>query len=264
MKKAILVVSFGTTYPDTLHRTIEAVEAAIARAFPDWDTFRAFTSEVVIRRLRQRDGVEIDTVAQAMERLAALGYTRVAVQSTHVLRAGEYEKMLSQLEPYRMQVQLSVGEPLLHAEADYLAVADALLSWLPPMEEGEALVLMGHGSDVSDNGEYARLEGILRRKSDRILIGTVEGEPGLETVKHQLAEFPEIRRVLLAPFMVVAGKHVCREMCGTEDSWEEQLKLCGYTVRCDMQGMGECPAIRDLFVEHCRQAIFETRQEETR
>lgn len=264
MKKAILVVSFGTTYPDTLRRTIEAAEEAIARAFPEWDVYRAFTSEVVIRRLRQRDGVEIHTVARAMERLIALGYTRVAVQSTHVLRAGEYEKMLSQLEPYRTQVHLSVGAPLLHDDGDYVAVADALLHWLPPIEEGEALVLMGHGSDASDNGEYARLEEILREKSDRIFIGTVEGEPGMETVKRRLAGFPEIRRILLAPLMVVAGKHVCREMCGAEDSWEEQLKEGGYAVRCDMRGMGECPAIRDVFVEHCRQAIFEMRQEETR
>ena len=264
MKKAILVVSFGTTYPDTLHRTIEAVEAAIARAFPEWDVFRAFTSEVVIRRLRQRNGVEIDTVAQAMDRLIALGYTRVAVQSTHVLRAGEYEKMLSQLEPYRAQLEISVGAPLLHDDADYAAVTDTLLSWLPAVEPGEALVLMGHGSDQADNGEYARLEELLRRKFERIMVGTVEGEPGLETVKHHLTEFPEIRRILLAPLMVVAGKHVCREMCGGEDSWEEQLKDSGYAVRCDLRGMGECPAIRDLFVEHCRQAIFETRQEETR
>lgn len=264
MKQAILVVSFGTTYPDTLRRTIEVSEADIARAFPDWDVYRAFTSEVVIRRIFQRDGVEIDTVAQAMARLIASGYTRVVVQSTHVLRAGEYEKMLSQLEPYRTQVHLSVGAPLLYGDADYGAVADALLHWIPPIAEGEALVLMGHGSDQSDNGEYGRLEAILRRKSDHVFTGTVEGGPGLETVKCRLAEIPEIRRILLAPLMVVAGKHVCREMCGTEDSWEEQLKLCGYDVRCDLRGMGECPAIRDLFVEHCRQAIFETRQEETR
>ena len=256
MKRAILVVSFGTTYPDTLRRTIEGVEAAIAQAFPEWDMYRAFTSEVVIRRLYQRDGVEIDTVAQAMERLTALGYTRVVVQSTHVLRAGEYEKMLSQLEPYRAQVQLSVGAPLLHGDGDYTAVADALPGWLPPMEEGEALVLMGHGSDQSDNGEYVRVEEILRRKFQRIFIGTVEGEHGLETVKRRLAEFPEIRRILLAPLMVVAGKHVCLEMCGGNDSWEEQLKDCGYAVRCALRGMGECPAIRELFVEHCRQAIL--------
>ena len=44
MKKAILAVSFGTTYPDTLRQTIAATEQALAEAFPDWEVRRAFTS----------------------------------------------------------------------------------------------------------------------------------------------------------------------------------------------------------------------------
>ena len=43
MKKAILVVSFGTSYQDTLEKTILATEKDIARAFPGWEIRRAFT-----------------------------------------------------------------------------------------------------------------------------------------------------------------------------------------------------------------------------
>ncbi|MCX4319518.1 MAG: sirohydrochlorin cobaltochelatase, partial [Lachnospiraceae bacterium] len=35
MKKGILVVSFGTTHPDTRRLTIEAIERRIEKAFPD-------------------------------------------------------------------------------------------------------------------------------------------------------------------------------------------------------------------------------------
>ena len=85
MKKAILAVSFGTSYPDTLQRTIAATEEMLGKTFPDWEVRRAFTSGMIIRKLQKRDGVEIDTVTQAMERLEAEGYTHVAVQSTHVM-----------------------------------------------------------------------------------------------------------------------------------------------------------------------------------
>ena len=131
MKKAILVVSFGTSYPDTLEKTIAATENALAAAFPDWEVRRAFTSGMIIRKLHQRDGVQIDNVDQAMRRLEAEGFTHVAVQSTHVMHGDEYEKMLAQLEPYRLRMQVRVGMPLLHAESDYTAVADALSGWLP-------------------------------------------------------------------------------------------------------------------------------------
>ena len=79
MKKAILAVSFGTSYPDTLQRTIAATEEMLRKTFPDWEVRRAFTSGMIIRKLQKRDGVEIDTVTQAMKRLEAEGYETVCV-----------------------------------------------------------------------------------------------------------------------------------------------------------------------------------------
>ncbi|MCI7725689.1 MAG: precorrin-2 C(20)-methyltransferase [Clostridiales bacterium] len=255
MKKAILAVSFGTSYPDTLRKTIAATEQALAEAFPDWEVRRAFTSGMIIRKLKERDGVEIENVHQAMHRLEEEGYTHVAVQSTHVMHGEEYEKMLSQLEPYRMRMKISVGMPLLHSEEDYLSVAKALLNWLPTLDADEALVLMGHGTTHFANSAYAQMEHMLQASCDRVYLATVEGYPTLDSVERQLAKRPEICRLMLAPFMLVAGDHARNDMSGDEDSWAEQLKQAGYTVRCILQGLGECPAIRTLFVEHCRLAM---------
>ena len=44
-KKAILVVSFGTSYENTRKLTIEAIEHDIADAFPACPTYRAWTSK---------------------------------------------------------------------------------------------------------------------------------------------------------------------------------------------------------------------------
>ena len=255
MKKAILAVSFGTSYPDTLRKTIAATEQALAEAFPDWEVRRAFTSGMIIRKLKERDGVEIENVHQAMHRLEEEGYTHVAVQSTHVMHGEEYEKMLSQLEPYRMRMKISVGMPLLHSEGDYLSVAKALLNWLPTLDADEALVLMGHGTTHFANSAYAQMEHMLQAHCDRVYLATVEGYPTLDSVERQLAKRPEIRRLMLTPFMLVAGDHARNDMSGDEDSWAEQLKQAGYTVRCILQGLGECSAIRELFVEHCRLAM---------
>ena len=255
MKKAILAVSFGTSYPDTLLKTIAATEQALAGAFPDWEVRRAFTSGMIIRKLKERDGVEIENVSQAMHRLEQEGYTHVAVQSTHVMHGEEYEKMLSQLEPYRLRMQISVGMPLLHGEADYTSVAQALLNWLPPLDADEALVLMGHGTTHFANSAYAQMEHMLQGLCDRVYLATVEGYPTLDSVERQLAKRTEIRRLMLAPFMLVAGDHARNDMSADEDSWAAQLKKAGYPVRCILQGLGECPAIRALFVEHCRQAV---------
>ena len=260
MKQAILAVSFGTTYPDTLEKTIAATEAALAEAYPGWPVYRAFTSGMILKKLRQRDGVEIDNVAQAMARLEREGYTQVAVQSTHVMHGEEYEKMLAQLEPYKLTMEIAVGAPLLHAQSDYEAVADALLSWLPLPADGEALVLMGHGTAHFANSAYAQMEHVLQSRCPRIYIATVEGYPTLDSVAEQLQRQPEIRRLTLAPFMLVAGDHARNDMAGGEDSWKETLEAKGYEVRCILQGLGECPAIQKLFVAHCGGAMERLRR----
>ena len=255
MKQAILVVSFGTSYHDTMEKTILATEGAMARAFPDWEVRRAFTSGMIIRKLKERDGVSIDNVTEALKRLYEEEFTRVVVQPTHVMHGEEYEKLTRMVEPWREQLRISIGMPLLHSVADYAAAAEAMLGWLPVPHEGEALILMGHGTEHFANSCYAQMEYILRSRNDRIYVGTVEGYPGLSDIMAQLKKRPEIRRVTLAPFMLVAGDHARNDMTGDEDSWKHRLEEQGYGVNCILRGLGECPAIQALFAEHCREAI---------
>ena len=49
MGKALLMVSFGTSYPETLEKNISRIEAAVAAALPDRTLFRAFTSGMILR-----------------------------------------------------------------------------------------------------------------------------------------------------------------------------------------------------------------------
>ena len=51
MKKAILVVSFGTSYLEPLKNSIENVENKIRNQFKDYDVYRAFTSQMYIEHL---------------------------------------------------------------------------------------------------------------------------------------------------------------------------------------------------------------------
>ena len=51
MKKAIVVVSFGTSYLEQLKNSIENVEGKIREKFKDYDVYRAFTAHMIIRKL---------------------------------------------------------------------------------------------------------------------------------------------------------------------------------------------------------------------
>ena len=77
MKKGILVVSFGTTHPDTRRLTIEAIERRIEKAFPDYSFYRAFTSGIIIKKMKEREGISVMTVRQALKAIA-FGYRRIS------------------------------------------------------------------------------------------------------------------------------------------------------------------------------------------
>jgi len=137
MKKALLVVSFGTSYPDTCEKNIVACERELAASCPDRDTFRAFTSGMIIRKLKQRDGIEIDTPLQALQKLAEQGYQDVAIQSLHIINGDEYEKIVREVQSLRpLFLRLTLGAPLLSSHNDYVQLMQALRQQMPPLAGG--------------------------------------------------------------------------------------------------------------------------------
>lgn len=88
-----------------------------------------------------------------------------------------------------------------------------------------------------------------------IHIRTVEGDFSLETFLEELRTIHPAH-VHLAPFMIVAGDHASNDMAGEdEDSWKSILEKEGFQISCTLQGLGELPSIRDIFLRHVRSRI---------
>ena len=258
-KKAILVVSFGTSYNDTREKTIDAIEQEIADAFPDYEVRRAFTSQTIIDKLGERDGLEIDNVTEAMERLVDDGFGTVICQPTHVMNGLEYDDMVAEVSAFAGNFEtLKFGTPLLNSAEDYQLVAQALVKNVPTSEDDEAVVLMGHGTEHFANAAYAALDYTLKDQGNsQYIVGTVESYPGLEQVQKQV-EALGAKKVILAPLMIVAGDHATNDMASDEEgSWKMEFKKAGYEVDIVLKGLGEYPEIRKIYVSHVRQAIDE-------
>ena len=66
-KTAILMVHFGTTHDDTRALTIDAINQKVKDSFPECDVFEAYTSRIIIKRLKER-GIEKQTPSQVLEK----------------------------------------------------------------------------------------------------------------------------------------------------------------------------------------------------
>lgn len=254
MTKAILVVSFGTTFKETREKTIEACEKAIQERFPDYNVYRAFTSNVVIRRIQKQEGIKVPTVKEALEEMKDEGIREVYIQPLHVILGGEYEKILKQVADFQTSFEcLKVGKPLLNSEEDYLRVKDILVEIYGHYGSDAETVLMGHGSQHYAFTAYAALDHMLA--ASPVSIGCVESYPPVEMIEERLKE-KGVKEVHLAPFMLVAGDHATNDMTSDEeDSWYTYFKSRGYEVHTHLVGLGEYPAIQELYLEHLEQII---------
>lgn len=256
---AILVVSFGTSYNDSRDLTIGAIEEAIQVAFPDYEVRRAFTSQMIIDKLKERDGLEIDNVEEALDRAVEDGISTLVVQPTHLMDGYEYTDLADALKDYESEFeQVVLGEPLLSSDADYDAVAKAITEKTTDYDDGEtAICFMGHGTEAESNSIYPKMQETLKAAGyENYYIGTVEAKPTLEDVLTALKDKGSYKKVVLEPLMVVAGDHANNDMAGDEeDSWKTIIQGEGLEVECILEGLGQIPAIQDIYVEHTRAAV---------
>ncbi len=261
-KKALAVISFGSTFDETRRRDIGGIERALAAAFPTYDQYRAFTSRIIRSRLAQR-GITIASPAELLTQLAQDGYTELLIQPTHLLPGEEFsQKILPLREQFRADFRsIRIGQPLIAAEADYALAAAALASCLPPLAEGEGIVFMGHGSPRNNNRAfgrtYKRMQQAFAELRIPALVGTVEAEdsPNLEEALDGLRA-RAYRKVHLLPLMVVAGDHATNDMYGDGDgSWKRRIAALGLATEGHLCGIGRCPAIQALYVQHLLQAL---------
>ena len=274
----LLVVSFGTSFNDSRVADIKGIEDALQEANPDWSVRRAFTAQIIINHIQARDGEKIDNMTQALDRAVANGVKNLVVQPTHLMHGAEYDEMCEAIEAYRDKFEsVSIAEPMLgevgsdatviNADKEAVAkaitaaaVADAGFESLDAAKDaGTAFVFMGHGTAHVAKGTYSQMSTQMQTLGyENVFIGTVEGEPE-ETSCEAVIEAVKAAgytNVVLRPLMVVAGDHANNDMAGSEDdSWKTMFEAAGFTVDCQIAGLGEIADVQALYVAHTKAAI---------
>ena len=179
-KAVLLMVHFGTTHDDTRALTIDAINAKTQAAFPELKFQEAYTSRIIIRRLKER-GITKLTPLDAMLKLRSEGYTHLIVQSTNIIDGVEMESLRRDVEsalPFFKEIR--VGTPLLYSIEDAEKVASILGNrYNAPAQSKKAtkehFVLVGHGtytpSTRNDNAD--------RPAADK--------QPGIDAYSHYYA-----------------------------------------------------------------------------
>jgi len=259
-KKAILSVSFGTSYQSARENAIGGIEKALENAFPAYEVRRCFTSGMVIRHIEKEEKILIDGPEAALQKAVADGIEELLIQPTHLMNGQEYRKFMDVLEKYRGRFAVvKTGKPLLSDPEDYAAVISVSEQiWQEAVSDYEkketALILVGHGSESEADKVYAELQESLRNAGkEHIYVGTIESHPTAAEILESIKD-KNYRRVVLVPLMVVAGDHAANDIAGKEEnSWKKMFENAGYEAAAVMKGLGEYPEIQAVYAKHLMQ-----------
>lgn len=258
-KEGILLVAFGTSIPGATG-AYRSIDAAYREAFPSCPVEWAFTSAIIRKKLAER-GEKNASIGEALETLAKDGVKTVRVQSLHIMAGEEFYELFRALlyfihkHPESFQA-VYLGLPLLESRKDASETVSALRDSLGhECKDSEAVVLMAHGQEAGRAGLVLEGTRSVFQDNDRhFFMASVEGERNFEELLREL-EKRGIKKIRLAPFMLVAGDHARNDLAGDEDdSWASQLEKKGYRVEKDLSGLGERGGVADIFIRHTREA----------
>jgi len=256
---AILLVTFGTSVPSAQVAFVN-IEKQVKAVFPDSEIRWAYTSKIIRKKLA-KNGTNIDSPETALARLMDDGYTKVVVQSLHMIPGEEFHEVLTNAKLFEQMAggfkKVVVSYPLLSSDEAMEKVIKALIATVIPKERktDEAVVLMGHGTHHPSDAIYSALMYKMQKLDANMYIGTVGGHPTFNEVKEMLVK-KGIKKAYLIPFMTVAGDHAMNDMAGTgPDSWKSQLTQQGIESVPVMKGLAEFDSLVDFWIDNLKIAM---------
>ncbi|WP_041277465.1 sirohydrochlorin cobaltochelatase [Desulfotalea psychrophila] len=282
-KTAIIVAGFGTTVPEGLPAILNIVDG-VRKAYPNTEVRICFTSNIIRKVWKKRqenpqkwlsmgipkEVLYVENIISVFGDLREDGYRNIIVQPTHMFYMeqshdlSQYVSALASIQTmkskWRPYDAVFMGRPALGMPGDIYSyhedVAKAIATLAADValaqKEGAALIYMGHGNEHWSTGIYAEVENAMNKAYPQVttILGVVEGQPTLDDVVAKLQR-AGIKKVVLKPFMIVAGDHARNDMAGAEtDSWKSILLEKGFKVETVLHGLGENDKFARIFVEH--------------
>jgi len=270
IKTGIVLAPYGSMSLAALN-TYKGIVLAYENEFSGSAVRLSFTSKLMRRRLEEREGIHVPDLPGALQELQDLGCDKVAVQSLQIVPGGEFHQIAELVYSLRLGhasriPDLELGLPLLSSLSDCRTVSSLLPALISRAgidisserdEQGSrlAVLLAGHGTDHPADALYCLLASILDKQYRNLFLASIEGAFGLEDLLPDLNE-RGAERILLMPFMLVAGGHAEKDLFGADPhSWKGILEREGYEVSIHNQGLGESSEVISLFLERTRRAM---------
>ena len=192
---------------------------------------------------------EVPSVSRILSQMAHSGFSPLFVQPMGLLAGENFEYLCSQVSALgrKLNEPVQIGRPLLSEEKDRKTIV-RILSRLP-RSDGEALVLIGHGTAHPSGAAYPALQAMGETMGiPHWYVSTLRDREALLT----LLQRDGIRRALLVPLFLSFGFHARRDL---SNRLSDFLQQNGILTRCHPAGLLDNRDICTLLKGHLRQDL---------
>ena len=244
MRKAIIIISFGSADDSIREKIFDKLAAEVKNFFPTYEVRQAFTSNFMIKKLARRK-IFIATPAEEINKLRAEGFGKIFILPTHLTPGEEFDNKIK----ICAAPDVEIIPPLMSEPLDKKIFATILDCFKKSADED--LILIGHGSPHRHNPVYENLQRLADKK---IHVGVIEetDTPNFFNVVERL-KISRAEKILLAPLLFNGGVHVAEDIAGEKNSWLSRFAALGYKVRVIRDGLGTFENFRRLYIEKIRE-----------
>ncbi|WP_312105381.1 sirohydrochlorin cobaltochelatase [Lachnoclostridium sp.] len=251
-KKAILIVSYGSSSFSTDNNFDMTLQKQLELAFHDYAVYPA-----IISHAQDKDSTVFPFLFKVLEQLHNNKITTLYILPTFLLPGHSFLKMQQTLADYQhLFHEIHICTPLLATKECYESITSSLATLYPIHHNDEVIVFFGHGSSHSSSTYYNELEAYFHYNHHiNYFVLTLDFLSDIEDFITTLHE-RGIKYIRLVPLLMLAGYHVFHDMAGKhQESLYSVLTTADFKVDCVLSGLGNEPLIQQLFIEQLQALI---------
>lgn len=238
MKKAIILVSFGSSNIEGIKNSIDILKRDIELELGDkYKVITAFTSNKIREKLHSEYNYYIKSLIEALDYLDHEKYEEIHIKPLYIFNGIEYAKINEAVKSkiYGFK-KVTIGNAILkNLDEDYhesyKKISEIIMQEVDNYTiQSNNILFIGHGSKTSGYKEYSILMNYIKKFYNRdIYFGTLEGIENLEVVLNNLKN-NKVREIVIVPLLLIPGKHFIKDITDGESSWVNIMNILGIKV----------------------------------
>lgn len=254
MVKAVIIVSFGTASLEGV-KELENFEDNIKKELHGkFNIFKAFTSSSMSNILFNKYGKVVPRLEEILYKLSNERYKEVYIQPLHIIEGSEYSYINKILKEYKYTFsKIRVGNVLMgETEEMFINGSKIIYEALNKNFKNKTsnILLIGHGSKAINDDKYKKIKDkFIEEGFKNTYIGTLEGENLKEDILEMLLE-NKIEELYLVPILMLPGKHIVKDIFGTNDSWKSLLENNNIKVNSIEKSLLQYDEIKSYYINN--------------